>query len=192
MNKRIVCLLLALALCLSLTACKREQQTNPTNSTNPAIESEPVLQTETSPTGAPADSNIPDSTESTQHETVGTPAVQETLPPDADVSIGVVEGVGGSDIDTDSQDGTSAQKPTEATGPEGSESQIDSSFDITRLTYEGFNALSGEDQRKVVDMFGSADDFIRWYKAVEAQYKAEHPDIEIGDGTVNGEDITGG
>jgi hypothetical protein len=41
-------------------------------------------------------------------------------------------------------------------------------------------------------MFGSPDDFIRWYKAVEAKYMEEHPGIEIGaDGVIDAGSIGG-
>ena len=135
-----------------------------------------------------------------------------TIPPE-NVDMGVVEGEEGSGIDdedvqnttppqnTEPKDPEQTTPPTQNTDPKDPEqttpptqdgnsnhgnSVLGKDFDITKLTYEGFNALNGEQQRAVIDLFGSPEDFMVWYKAMEAIYKAEHPDIEIGgDGNVN-------
>jgi len=50
--------------------------------------------------------------------------------------------------------------------------------------------MSGAQQRQVIEMFASVEEFMKWYRAVEAKYQAEHPDIEIGaDGVINAEDL---
>ena len=73
----------------------------------------------------------------------------------------------------------------EETTPSGG-SILGENFDITTLTYEGYHALTGEQQKAVIELFGSPDDFMVWYKAVEEIYKNENPDIEIGgDGSVD-------
>ena len=64
------------------------------------------------------------------------------------------------------------------------------SYTSDKLTYEQYNAMSGAQQRQVIEMFASPEEFMKWYRAVEAQYKAEHPDIEIGaDGVIDAEDL---
>ena len=85
-------------------------------------------------------------------------------------------------------------KPTETqptTPPQtnmgGSSDPLSDNYDLTTLTYEGYLAMTGEQQAAVVNAFSSPDEFIRWYKAAEAQYKKDHPDIEIGgNGSING------
>lgn len=192
MNRPMICLLLALVLCVSLTACNQDRQKDPTN---PAVQQNPITESGTAATNEAdkqSDSATAENTESTTQETVNTPETQQSAPLDAEVSAGVVNGEGSSDLEGDSQDTTVTSKPTEGTSngePDDDGSQVDGDFDLAALTYEGYNAMSGEDQRKVIAMFGSTDDFIRWYKVMEAKYMAEHPDIEIGDGKVNAEDI---
>ena len=61
---------------------------------------------------------------------------------------------------------------------------------LPEVLKDGPFALTGEQQQAVVNEFSSPEMFLKWFKAAEAKYKAEHPDIEIGgDGTVNGGDL---
>ena len=202
MNK-IICVLLCVALCLSLLACGKKAEKDMTDpaATKAADNTEAVPQ-QTNEAGeviTPTGTDAQQGTETTQAQQENTSAAagqsstQATLPPEVDVSMGVVEGEDDGGIEEDFGGTPSTQPPatTPSTQPSG-ESQIDESFDITTLTYEGYNAMSGEDQKKVIDMFGSTDDFMRWYKAVEAQYKQAHPDVEIGgDGSIDAGDLAG-
>lgn len=75
----------------------------------------------------------------------------------------------------------STSKPESTTPP-----VADSEIDLSTLTYESYNAMTGEMQQKVIAAFADPAEFVKWYHAAEAQYKAEHPDIEIGtDGSVD-------
>ncbi len=126
--------------------------------------------------------------------TVGTgsePVIEVPLPPGVDVSVGVVEGAGSTDLDdtpglsgsvsTDNPKPTESAKPTEATKPtQTGNDPLGKDFDVTLLTYEAYHAMTGEQQQAVIDLFSTPNDFVKWYKALEAQYKAEHPDVEIG------------
>ena len=70
----------------------------------------------------------------------------------------------------------------------GSSNPLDENYDISTLTYEAYINMTGEQQQAVARAFASPEYFIMWYNAAEAQYKAEHPDVEIG----NGGSIDGG
>lgn len=133
-------------------------------------------------------------------ETNVQPEGDETLPSDVDVSMGVEKDAETGVLDDGDFDtsGGSAQsqkpvetKPKETTPPASSSTgsstnPLSDNYDITSLTYEGYMAMTGEQQQAVIDWFASPDVFVRWFNAVEAQYKAEHPDIEIGaDGVVD-------
>lgn len=139
-----------------------------------------------------------DATEPTVAETKASDAEtnvqpeEGTLPPNVDVSMGVVEGEESGDIDEES--GTDSTQPTEKpeipTENPAEDSIVGDDFDVTTLTYEQYMAMSGADQKKIIDLFSTPEDFLKWFKAVEAQYKAEHPDIEIGgDGNINAGEI---
>ena len=201
---RMICLLLCVALCLSLLACgkKAEKDTTIPAAATDAVNAETASQ-ETNEAGdviTPTGTDAQKGTEATaagQEDTTaaaGQSGTQPTLPPEVDVSMGVVEGEDDGGIDEDFDDPSATQSPatTPTTQPTEGPSQIGEDFDIRTLTYEGYNAMSGTDQQKVIDMFGSTDDFMRWYKAMEAQYKEAHPDVEIGgDGSINAGDLAG-
>ena len=119
--------------------------------------------------------------------------VDETKPliPEENVQLGVVEG----DNDVDFEEGTidvpsQNPAPTQPKQEQVEEQELPADFDITKLTYEQYNSMSGAQQKQVIEMFASVEEFMKWYRAVEAKYQAEHPDIEIGaDGVINAEDL---
>lgn len=128
-----------------------------------------------------------------------TTSTDPTIPPE-NVQMGTTEGEKDDGIlDEESQgSGTPSTQPTQPSQPEETTpiqpeetepsdgNVLGENFDLYSLTYEGYHALTGEQQKAVIELFGSPDDFMVWYKAVEAIYKAEHPDIEIGgDGNVD-------
>ena len=53
------------------------------------------------------------------------------------------------------------------------------------LSYEVFINLSGEEQKEYRNTFDSLSDFFAWYDAAKAEYDAENPDVEIGDGPID-------
>lgn len=191
MNRRMLCLILALMLCLSLVACGTKQPAVTPDAENSAATEAPAA---TDAAGNPVEApkaegektDAPASSSEEEEKPAFQPGVDTTLPPDVDVSMGTAEGAEAPVID-DEVPGTQTPTATQPSAqPEETPSQIGDDFDVTTLTYELYNSLSGADQQKVIAMFGSPDDFVRWYKAVEAQYKAEHPDIEIGaDGIID-------
>lgn len=86
---------------------------------------------------------------------------------------------------------TEPEDPTEPSVQQPvSDDPLDENYDITTLTYEAYIAMDGHRQEAVVNAFSTYDDFVRWYQAAEAAYKAAHPDIEVGDdGVIDGSDI---
>ena len=108
------------------------------------------------------------------------------VPISPSISIGTVEGEGGKDLDDDPDDPVPTQPDKPAMPTQGNQGSADEEIDVTELTYETFWQLDGDQQKTVIDMFSTYDDFLKWYKAILAQYKAEHPDVEIGnDGIVD-------
>lgn len=62
----------------------------------------------------------------------------------------------------------------------------------TSVTYEQYNAMSGDEQQEFIDSFGSVAKFMVWYNEAKAEYEEAHPDIEIGGDTViDGSQISG-
>lgn len=115
---------------------------------------------------------------------------KNTLPNGVEVSVGVVEGAGAENLDDEPQGtpGTpeisGTQTPsTENTEPELTDEELlGPDFDISELTYEQYEAMDSRKQRAVINQFSTGEDFAKWYNAAYAIYKAEHPEIEVGNG----------
>ena len=152
--------------------------TGENNAQDPTTPGENTAPGESKEPAAAAAATTPDAEEETQ------PA---TIPPE-NVQMGVEEDP---DLNPDIED--TPDQPTQPTQPNpGTETPavqeegLPEDFDITTLTYESYNAMNGTQQRQAIAMFASPEEFMKWYKAVEAQYLAEHPEIEIGeDGTID-------
>ena len=62
----------------------------------------------------------------------------------------------------------------------------------TTLSYEEYNALSGEEQEAYFNTFDSIEDFVAWYNTAKQEYEASVTQIEIGgDGEVDLGDLIG-
>lgn len=157
-------------------------------------ETTPAATEQQDPT-VPTDASTTEPTDDPMTETGVQPESGETLPPDTKASIGVAKDdeaagelenedsvvTGGSQKppQTDDPSGGAATPPA-ADQPSGSNPILGADFDLTALTYESYMAMTGEQQKAVIDEFSSPDVFVKWFKAVEAKYKEEHPEIEIG------------
>lgn len=203
-------------LTLALTACRgnRDKVQTPTETEDALVATEEVKETEVAETEAAETTEATEATEATEETTEATEATepekenggnQNTTPtnptiPSDNVQLGTEKDEEANEnLDDDVQGGgTPSTQPTQPSQPEETNptqpeettpsggSILGENFDITTLTYEGYHALTGEQQKAVIELFGSPDDFMVWYKAVEAIYKNEHPDIEIGgDGNVD-------
>ena len=79
----------------------------------------------------------------------------------------------------------------EAVTPDNSGSETKPAPDIS-VTYEQYQAMSGDEQYAYFNTFGSVEDFFAWYNAAKATYEKENPSIEIGGGSIDlGEIING-
>ena len=113
------------------------------------------------------------------------------LPPGVEVSMGVVDGAGSTDLEDDPERPTASQttettKPVQTTKPtqpweQTPEEILGKDFDIDELDWATYHSMSPEKQKAVIALFSTPEDFAKWHKAALAQYKAEHPDVEIGE-----------
>lgn len=121
----------------------------------------------------------------TNETTINSDEPEIDIPISPSIFIGTVEGEGAEDLDDEPDDPVPTQPDKPATPTQGNQNS-DEEIDVAELTYETFWQLDGDQQKTVIDMFSTYDDFLKWYKAILAQYKAEHPDVEIGnDGIVD-------
>lgn len=138
-------------------------------------------------------------TESSDVQTNVQPESGETLPPEVEVSMGVVEGEGSADLDEEGDNPPESVQPTtpttpapQPTTPPQSDSMdprdpLSKNFQFTTLTFEGYLAMTGEQQAAVVEKFASPEMFVNWYNLAAEEYKAAHPDVEIGsNGMIDG------
>lgn len=195
MNRRLFTLLLAMLvfLCAALYGCgKKNEETQPTEVSTQATAAEASVPESTADiSGYQWDGQ----TEATQPKETEAPSAETaaTIPPE-NVQLGVVEGENDANLDEDFEDVPVQTQPAAtqpaatqpaATQPAEAETLPDD-FDFSTLTYESYNAMSGAQQKAVIDMFASPEEFMRWYQRAEEKYREEHPDIEIGsDGNVN-------
>ena len=59
------------------------------------------------------------------------------------------------------------------------------------MTYEKYNAMSGNEQMEFFSTFASVEDFVDWYNSAKEKYEAEHPYIEIENGEIDLDAIFG-
>lgn len=119
------------------------------------------------------------------------PLDDETDPTDASVS----ETPDPSETPTETTEATapseeSTEPSEEATEPE--ETTPSTTPDSAVTSYEAYNAMSPDEQLAFYNTFESMEDFVAWYNAAKAEYDAQNPDIEIGDGNIDMDDIIGG
>lgn len=189
MNRKMISLLMAVLVFAGalLYGCGKKNETPETEAS--AAETELTIPATT----AEISGYLPEGqTEVTEGE--GQESTAATMPtiPSENVQMGVVEGENDVDLDEDFEDEPAQTQPTQPkeTVPPATQAPesdvLGDDFDFSTLTYESYNAMTGEQQKAVIDMFASPEEFMRWYKRAEEKYKEEHPDIEIGgDGNVN-------
>lgn len=73
-------------------------------------------------------------------------------------------------------------KNTDAAPSEDSDTDGDTREDFRVMTFEEYNALSGEEQKRYFDQFEDLDSFFEWYNAAKKEYedKVHSSDIIIG------------
>ena len=88
-----------------------------------------------------------------------------------------------------------SEETTAATEPPHAESQPAQSQEgesTGEMTYEKYNAMSGDEQLAFFETFDSVEAFIDWYNAAKEKYEKEHPYIEIDGGEIDLDSIFGG
>ena len=75
---------------------------------------------------------------------------------------------------TDAPDVTEA--PTE-------EPETDAPVNTGKITYEDYLNMSGAEQQEFIMSFGDPAAFFAWLEAAKAEYEANNPSIDIGDGS---------
>ena len=56
---------------------------------------------------------------------------------------------------------------------------------VGTTSYEWYNSLSGAEQVNFFNTFESTEAFVNWYNSAKAEYDALHPDVEVGNGSVD-------
>lgn len=114
-------------------------------------------------------------------------------PPQDDTSAGQQ---GNTADDDDEQTGSS--EPSDSTTTPGTDSDTtppvtdDTPDEDEGMTYEKFSSMEPAKQREYQESFKDIDAFFEWYNAAKEKYEKEHPSIEVGDGSVDLEQIAGG
>lgn len=57
------------------------------------------------------------------------------------------------------------------------------------LSYADYNAMSAASQRAYMESFENVEDFFDWYYDAKDAYDAAQPDIDVGDGVIDLEDL---
>lgn len=195
MNKKtilIIALVLATVLVLVLSLNGNKNTTVESKPFKSQIATEGTLVSTEEPTGADEETEANTETAPTEkpEETEATVAEEEdTIDTfiEENVNMGVAEGDGaGGDIIIDDSNPPVQTQPTKPTESEKENESVILTVPLTEITFEMYNAMSGAEQKAVIDSFGSMEDFVVWFNYVKDQYEAEHPDIEIGsDGKVD-------
>ena len=162
MNRRIMAMLLAAVMLLTLAACNKN-------------ENEPAATTESTGEIISAAIEIP---ENFFDQTK--PAEEETVVPETEAAAEVPAETTAPEV---TEEAPSATEETTAkpTAPA-----------VTVTEYEWYNALSGEEQMAFMETFDSMAAFFDWYNAAKAEYEQLHPSIDIGDGNIDLGDLIGG
>ena len=139
-------------------------------------------------TNTPADDGKDDAENADTSDTSESPDDKENVPDDSGESTNESEG-NTEDTPGDTKDEETDEEDTEDTSGGDDESsdtgseQPDSGTEGA-VTYESYNAMSGEKQQEFIDSFDSIGDFVAWYNDAKAEYEAMHPGVEIGNGDV--------
>lgn len=201
MNKKMwialgVCAAVVLLILLTVAGPKQTNADAPQANTSAASDktTDAVANENTDNSAANPNGDTADATEAAPSETVEDINMEELIAENSQLGVEEDESAGesleeSSAATTPTQPATPSQpaQPGETVQPtEPDLSILGDDFNIRELTYEGYHALTGDQQRAVISIFGTPEDFMVWYSAVEEAYKSEHPDIEIGgDGVVD-------
>lgn len=200
MNRKMISLLLAILAfaCALLYGCGKKNETPETEA--PAAN---VEQSVPATTAAISSYQPEGQTEITEGGTQESNAATMATIPSDNVEMGVVEGDGYDDLDDSATQSTQATQPTQttqptqatqpaqvtqptqATQPPQETETATSAINLREITYDQFLAMSAEEQRAIINMFGSTEDFMTWFNVIKAIYQEENPGVEIGSGNID-------
>lgn len=166
MNKRILALLLALTVLLTLAACRKKA---PEETTVPAT-TEKKMET------------VPETTEETMP---GVVVLEEKVVDPRENTEGMYEMYEDPEPPLETTKPTEASRPTEATQPtqpettEPSENTQSGTVDVSLTDYERYNAMSASEQEAFIATFDSLSAFVEWYNNAMAEYEAANPPIIV-------------
>lgn len=83
-------------------------------------------------------------------------------------------------------------KPTEKPGDEETTPPTQSKPDSAASAYSDYMNMSAAEQEAFINSFESVDAFMAWFNAAKDEHNANDNSIEIGSGTIDLEEITGG
>ena len=170
MKKRLIALLLAALMILS-AGCMRKKNQNPTG---PAVTevtaTEEIIPTETL---------HPALTDNIFDDENGNPIEEET--------------VAATESATEPAEETKAPtEPAETTAPAAKSTEPAETEDNGEMTYEKFMALGAAEQQAYMNSAESIEAFFNWFDAAKKEYEESRNEIEIGDGSFNLDELTGG
>lgn len=173
MLRRLVAAAVILGIMLMLFSCTKKEDVNQENV--PGVVDNPWLDD----TAAVNEEIMPDARDTNSQK----PVSEDDTVPSSDSS----EDATATDKPGNNTDDTAVTEttvPAETTAP---------AIEIVPTTeYEWYHALSGEEQEAYMESFESTAAFFKWYNAAKAEYEAQHPSIEIGDGVIDFGDLLGG
>lgn len=164
MNRRMISLLLAVVLVLSLVGCKTKAKEEP-------IAAAPIPEGFFDQTKPADETETPAVTEKEQEEE---PTTTSEEPTDG--------------VQSEETKETEATDATEAT----EETQKPTNTIVQMTQYEWYHSLTGEQQMAYMETFESMDAFFDWYNAAKEEHEKERPSIDIGDGYIDLDKIIGG
>lgn len=181
MYKKMIALILTMVFSVALFACANNvQPTDPTDAEQPTeTTSEPIPgledydgdvnlddSEENEPTDGTESTEAPvDPTEATEPETEPT---EETAPSE------------------EVTEPTEETTPSEETVPP---TEGDNQGNATTTSYEAYLNMSGDQQLAFMQSFDSMEAFFAWLNAAKAEYEAQNPGVDVGDGNI---DLGGG
>ena len=88
--------------------------------------------------------------------------------------------------------GNGSSNGSGSSGSSSSKPSIEDVEEDGKVTYEEYIAMSGADQKKYLESFESVEKFFKWFNAAKEQYDKENPSIEIGNGSIDMNEIING
>ena len=164
MNRRLISLLLAVVLLLSLAGCKSNAKKEP-------IAAGEIPEGFFDQTKPASETTTPAVTEKEQKEETVAPSEEQP-----------------ENVQTEETKATEATEATEET----EETQAPTETVVQMTQYEWYHSLSGEEQMAYMETFESMDAFFVWYNAAKEAHEKERPSIDIGDGYIDMDKIIGG